>query len=559
MMIHFVYPNVKVNNKEKKFIGCGRYAMLLSREEGYEVADPKTPNLTNIHNVVSILAPEFDPTKNVLYERKENPTGRYMGESLDLAYLLALINCSRKVKVDIKHDIWCTGSIDWASGLPFLNAVKPVGFDIKLRAFLSEDNRDNLFIIPMTNIQAVHAALFQETDVNVVSVSQFQNLSSQEISEGKTIIKVRGDELKALVDCIFDVPANFEASANEVHDKGLIVRTWQYQTGSKVGAVAIDTDGKTVVAGTFGRKVLCLDEEGHLRWQKKVEKECWCVALSPDGQTAIVGTWNKFPLDDKKRSLFCFDGKGSQLWQDTSTSSVWALAFSTDGKTIVAGMSDELVLFDIEGKRFSLQKNKGIIFLLNTWTMAVALSANGEIVAAGTGSDKHVRVFKQNGALLGDFGTQGSVYTIAVSANGESIAAGDTDGYVYWLSQKGKLVWKKQFADKIQAVAFDSDGQHLWFGTGKKDGHLQVYNNRGSQLWRHHVGGSISSLALSVNSDRAVVGTEKGGIFLFNNDGTLPYQTSIGSTVRSVAISATGEKIVAGSLDGVIYSFHLQQ
>lgn len=555
-MIHFVYPNV---DTRKGFTGCGRYIVLSSLKEGYKNAKPKAVNLTTIVAAARKLAPEFDVRKHIIYEKKDIPTEVYAGPSSGLAYLLVLISGFRKVKRATSHDIWCTGSIGFSNDrTPILEAIDE--FDVKLGEFLSEKNKDTLFIVPEANTHSEYVALCREKDANLVLITEFQNVSAQAISEQKTVLMVCEDELQELVDWIFEQPANSETSTNEVHGESLIPRTWQYQVGDKVGAVAIDVEGKTIAVGTPGKKVLCLDAKGHLRWQKNVGKESYCIALSPDGQTIVVGTWNRFPQDVTKCSLFCFaTADGSLRWQNVSKASVWGLAFSADGQTVAAGTSEELVLFDLEGKRTTLQDNKAMVWLLNKWTMTVALSATGEIVAAGTASDKRMRIFKRNGALLGEYRTQGDLYTVAVSANGEFVATGDTEGYIYWLNQQGELLWKEHLADKIQAVALDSDAQQLWVGTDKKDGHLRVYDSMGRLMWRHHVGGKVRSLALSKNGQRAVVGTEEGNVYIFNREGTVLHQTSAGKTVHSVAISATGERIVAGSLDGVIYGFQLQQ
>lgn len=531
--------------------------MLSSSEEGYKTAKPNAVNLTTIVAAARKLVPEFDVRKHIIYEKKDIPTEVYAGPSSGLAYLLALISGFRTVKWDTLHDIWGTGSIGFSHDrTPILEAIDE--FDTKLGEFLSEKNTDRLFIVPEANIYSDHVTLCQEKDANLIPITEFQNFSAQVSSERKTVVMVCEDDLKTLVDCIFEVPTNFETSSNEVHDNDLSVRTWQYQTGSKIGRVAIDTDGTTIVAGTFEGKVFCLNAEGDLKWQKDVGKECWCVAISPDGQTIIAGTANNISQGNDKFSLFCFDQEGTQRWHDTSKSSVWALAFSTDGQTVAAGMSDELVLFDIEGKRMSLKNNRGIVWLLNADTWDVAVSANGHKIAAVTGASKHAWIFKRNGALIKEFSTEGGTYTVAMSANGESVVVGDLKGYAYWVNQQGSFLWKDQIADKIQALILSNDGQQLWVGTGDKDKHVRVYDSLGRLLWRYYVGGEVKSLALSAKNNRAVVGTKEGEIYIFSIDGIVLRQIFVGHEVRSVALSATGEKIVAGLADGTVYGIHLQ-
>lgn len=202
-MLHFAYPNVKATRNE--FIGCGRYVALLSDhlpKDGYEIAEPKITKISEVQTAASILAKESFDTGKGIYEIKDRPDEVYRGDSQDLAYLLTLISRSGQIRAELKNDIWCTGSIDISDGKkPFLNAVKPVEFEIKLRAFLSENNRDTLFIVPAPNIQPVHEEQIRKQNVSLLSLTQFPKLKN--VSEKKNILKVHGNELELLVNVIF--------------------------------------------------------------------------------------------------------------------------------------------------------------------------------------------------------------------------------------------------------------------------------------------------------------------------------------------------------------------
>jgi formylglycine-generating enzyme required for sulfatase activity len=205
-MLHFAYPNVKATRNE--FIGCGRYVALFSGhapEERYELAEPKITKISEVQTAASILAKESFDTGKGIYEIKDRTDEVYRGDSQDLAYLLVLISRSRQIGAELKNDIWCTGSIDISDGKkPFLNAVKPVEFEIKLKAFLSENNTDKLFIVPAPNIQPAHEEQIRKENVSLLSLNQFRNLKN--VSEKKNILKVHGNELGLLVSVLFQKP-----------------------------------------------------------------------------------------------------------------------------------------------------------------------------------------------------------------------------------------------------------------------------------------------------------------------------------------------------------------
>jgi hypothetical protein len=217
-MIHFVYPNTK----GKQFIGCGRFIVFVAGEqpeEHYEVADPECSTRADVIDAASILAPEPVHPHRIVYEKKDDPQQHYIGSSLCLAYLFALISRTRAIRADIADtDIWCTGCVELAGEQPILKSVISSGFEPKLNAFLSNENTDRLFIVPEANIdQLTHLYLNQRKDVHVFSLKSFPRGS---LLGRKTILKVRRNELQALVDTLFEqiMPSHID-SRHEAQEK----------------------------------------------------------------------------------------------------------------------------------------------------------------------------------------------------------------------------------------------------------------------------------------------------------------------------------------------------
>lgn len=225
-MIRFAYPNVDEPNG--RFLGCGRYQACPSDQvpQGYKVANPDIVNLTKIMTAASQLAP--GPSDSIVCEFKDNAALPYRGDSLDLAYFLAVVSCTRRLRWDRTselHDIWCTGVIDIVDGKrPFLNAVKQRGFDLKLEAFLSKSNRDTFFIVPLPNITSKCRSLCAEKNARVISVSEFQTLEipHHEISTNKIVVAVNGYELDLLIHTFFEI-SNIKLNYN----LNLIRLKWQ--------------------------------------------------------------------------------------------------------------------------------------------------------------------------------------------------------------------------------------------------------------------------------------------------------------------------------------------
>ena len=208
-MIHAAYPNVDPD--KMVFIGCGRFAVFRPEEqpEDYRLVsqDPSEDEMVNVTRAAAILAPESDNPGYLIYETQDQPDREYFGYSLQLAHLLARIHCSRLFcKGFSESDIWCTGRIELDGKTPLLLPVFASQFPVKLAAFLSQ-NHDRLFIVPAANIddQSVRTRFKfeQRDDVNVASL---QDLRKTDFSAQKIILKIRTDELPALVELLFEPP-----------------------------------------------------------------------------------------------------------------------------------------------------------------------------------------------------------------------------------------------------------------------------------------------------------------------------------------------------------------
>jgi hypothetical protein len=108
-MMHFAYPTVKADS----YSGCGRYVALLSSQprEGYTVADPEPGEVSEITTAAALLAPESSDSEYEIYEMKDGPSVLSRGASLGLAYLLALISRSRRLRLDRLDESWLFRSL----------------------------------------------------------------------------------------------------------------------------------------------------------------------------------------------------------------------------------------------------------------------------------------------------------------------------------------------------------------------------------------------------------------------------------------------------------------
>ena len=209
-MIRFAFPNVEILNGE--FIGCGRYFAAAEPPE-FPCSPPVSViiNKATVIRALSLLVSEGGSAAKRVYEQKDRNDKKYVGESMHLAYFLALLNCSRNVRdQDWPHDIWCTGSITIADGKhPILQEVgHEHEFRLKLKAFLDAAQPEPLFLVPAANVQTSHHALCEQQQARLLSLETFQTLDSSDFFTQKTVLAIQPEELNALIRLFFEPGAN---------------------------------------------------------------------------------------------------------------------------------------------------------------------------------------------------------------------------------------------------------------------------------------------------------------------------------------------------------------
>lgn len=211
-MTHFAYPNTNTRQKQTIFIGCGRFVAAPEPPTAdYHDAAPKmTQSLDVLYAAVEHFAPEALAIRTRIYETKDRPAEAYQGDSMGLAYLLALISRGRSLTLtDMSGDFWCTGDIIKQHGDQGRFGLCPVGqtgFRTKLSAFLAPENPDRLFIAPFANIGDDYHALADI--VTILRASEIRRIPQSATDGRKILLLVGAEELPLLLDLLFIAPAN---------------------------------------------------------------------------------------------------------------------------------------------------------------------------------------------------------------------------------------------------------------------------------------------------------------------------------------------------------------
>ena len=178
----------------------------------------------------------------------------------------------------------------------------------------------------------------------------------------------------------------------EVFDPKTYKENFYIDKSSRVNSVAISSDGKTIVSGSYDNSVKIWERasgellktlEGHKGWVTS-------VAISNDGKTIVSGSVDK--------SVKIWDRASGKLLKtlEGHTNGVNSISISTDGKTIVSGSGDNSVKIWERASGKLLKTLEGHTESVSS----VAISTDGKTIVSGS-NDNSVKIWdRASGKLL---------------------------------------------------------------------------------------------------------------------------------------------------------------
>jgi WD40 repeat protein len=352
------------------------------------------------------------------------------------------------------------------------------------------------------------------------------------------------------------------ASASE--DK--TVKVWHVPSGTcirtleghahYVNAVAVSADGRLVASGSNDRTVklwhassgVCIRTlTGHVA---PVRGAIHALAFSADTKLLVSGA------DDKTLKLWEV-ATGTLLHTlEGHTHTIWAAALSHDGKLLVSGSIDRTVrMWDVEHGALvrTVDAFQGLSST-HAWVDAVALSANGKLLASNGNHQGSIRLWDvTTGQLITSLeGHRAQVICLALSADGRTLVSGSKDDTVkVWDTARAKLVGSFEHERWVQDVALSADGKTLVSACRET---LQVWQGtsaaRGGTLAANE--SSFVAMALSADGKRLVTKSSAGLIEVWNGPGGERLCAIEAKDAIALTLGLTGKRLVASTYGGDI-------
>jgi len=359
--------------------------------------------------------------------------------------------------------------------------------------------------------------------------------------------------------------------------------------GGDGNAIAIQPDGKIVVAGTALTSnnndfaVIRLNSDGSLDTSfdgdgkvitdfSQTQDYGYAVAIQSDGKIVVAGTSGSFLLGGTDFALVryntdgsldtSFDGDG-KLKTDfgTSIDYGYAVAIQTDGKIVVAGAPGFLLArYNTDGSLDTSFDGDGKVitaFGISATARTVVIQSNGKIVAAGstfngTNNDFALIRYNADGSLDTSFDGDGKVATnfgnshdsvnaVAIQSDGRIIAVGESG-----MSSEYDFAVARYNTDGSPDASFDTDGK-VTTNFGSRDLALAVAVQLNGKIVVAGVGPGFALARYNADGSLDIS---------FDGDGKVTTAFSTNSGARAVAIQPDGKIVAAGySNNGSEFNF----
>ncbi|WP_298665619.1 WD40 repeat domain-containing protein [uncultured Methanofollis sp.] len=236
-------------------------------------------------------------------------------------------------------------------------------------------------------------------------------------------------------------------------------------------------------------------------------------------------------------SLAVAEETGEPVWETALGSRVVSTSITANGDLVAAGTQGNggVVLLDHEGKNLWNYPTGCPVF-------QVSASHDGKLIAVA--ADK-VRVLNRNGDIITQVEDDYYAYGAAISGDGKYIAAGYDNNHVVLLTTEGKRRWTQVLDGDPKALALSSDGSVI--AVGSKDAQISVFDTQGTPLWTFDTGKAVTSISVSPEGDYVAAGSLNYFVYFFDRNGTVLWKHNTHERVYGVAVSSNGAYVAAAS------------
>ena len=271
----------------------------------------------------------------------------------------------------------------------------------------------------------------------------------------------------------------------------------------------------------------------NISWNYKAPDILYNVSISKDGDRVAASS--------RDGSIYLFDEKGNLLNKYVIGHDITAISLSGNGLYLVAKSRDLFYLFGEDLKFLGNYKMKD-------WIEDICLSEEGEFIACAS-RDNYLYFLNNKGELLWKYRVVNRPKAVSIDAPGQFVAVG-SKGYISFLDGQGRLVSKYETDEEIKSIAVSDSGENI---IGASQNWLYSLSKDGNLLWKKLIEDGVKAVSLSGDGKYVSLGSVRGNVYLLNRYGELLWKYGIGNCVWGLALTRNGEYLAVSPWDSYVY------
>lgn len=235
---------------------------------------------------------------------------------------------------------------------------------------------------------------------------------------------------------------------------------WSADHGATVTGVATDASGNVITVGARISSITTRKyaPDGTLLWSADHGSDLFCVATDPNGNIYTGGY-----SDAAGAEIRVLSPSGGLLWSVNNASYYAVYGIAVRGSVVVT--TGTYTSGGDTTRTYSLSGTPGWTYQHGAETLAVCISASGDVLLTGNGSSGYSRIARKlnaSGVQQWDLGLGGGTgYGIAVDDSGNGYLASNRISSITTrkYAPNGNLLWSLDHGDTLYAVAWVNPAQ----------------------------------------------------------------------------------------------------
>ncbi|MCL5020771.1 MAG: methyltransferase domain-containing protein [Bacteroidetes bacterium] len=311
---------------------------------------------------------------------------------------------------------------------------------------------------------------------------------------------------------------------------------WKFDCDGSVISVAGTPNLSTICAGTVGRKLFLLDQNGQPLWSEpyEVDNEIWATAISDDGQLIGVGTAEKNPTDG---TLYVLGRDRSLIWSQRIYAPVWGVSFSNSGSILAASTWVDNQVYRYKRGADGYEEHSRTRVPGTHGVYGIRLTANGQLCVVAAYEDG-IFVLDETGSVIGRLESNEGFYNLAAARDTGTLFVGTRPG-VFWSFQPNEEIIPRtsRRVSERPICGMSSVANGSLVACGSFDGRLLLVDSSGDLVWDYQTKGEVWSTAISSDGSLVVAASGDHSVTAVRNRCTSPVIEEISSLQKMVFAS----------------------